>query len=134
MAEQIKEKEASTMQALGTEKRPDQPGTPQKLEKEIRLTPPRIQTRARALLNSDEAESFRERWASLQTGFVDEPRHAVEQADTLIKELTKRLSETFVSEQSQLKGQWDHADNLSTEELRVTLQQYRSFFSRLLSI
>jgi hypothetical protein len=87
MAEQIKEKEASTVKVVAAEKRQDQAGITQKLEREITPTQPRLQTRSMALLGSDEAENFRARWTLIQTGFVDEPRHAVEQADALVKEL-----------------------------------------------
>ncbi len=134
MAEQIKEKEATTVKVIATEKRQEQVGSMPGLEKEITPTQPRLQTRSVGLLARDETENFRARWTVIQTGFVDEPRQAVEQADALVAEVTKRLSELFTREQAQLKGQWDHPDNLSTEDLRVTLQRYRSYFGRLLSI
>ncbi len=134
MAEQVKEKEASAMKTVAGEKRQDPARITQKLEKAMAPTQPRVQTRAMALFGGDEAESFRARWTLIQTGFVDEPQRAVEQADALVRELTKRLSETFASEQAQLERQWGHADNLSTEDLRVILQRYHSFFGRLLSI
>jgi hypothetical protein len=46
----------------------------------------------------------------------------------------KRLAETFAQERSQLEGQWDRGDDVSTEDLRLALQRYRSFFGRLLSM
>jgi hypothetical protein len=39
------------------------------------------------LLAADDAEAFRARWTDVQTGFVDAPRQAVEQADGLVAEL-----------------------------------------------
>jgi hypothetical protein len=33
-----------------------------------------------------------------------------------------------------LEKQWDRGDNVSTEDLRVALQRYRSFFDRLLNL
>jgi hypothetical protein len=86
------------------------------------------------LLVSDETHTFRSRWDSIQTGFVDEPRHSVEQADGLVAEVMKRLAETFAEERSKLEGQWSRGDNVSTEDLRLALQRYRSFFDRLLSM
>jgi hypothetical protein len=65
---------------------------------------------------------------------VDEPRKAVEQADGLVASTMKRLAEVFAEERSKLEKQWDRGDNVSTEDLRVALQRYRSFFHRLLSI
>ena len=46
----------------------------------------------------------------------------------------KRLAEVFAEERSKLEKQWDRGDNVSTEDLRVALQRYRSFFRRLLSV
>jgi hypothetical protein len=65
---------------------------------------------------------------------VDEPRRAVEQADSLVAGAMKRLAETFANERAKLEGQWDREENVSTENLRLALRRYRSFFGRLLSI
>ena len=45
----------------------------------------------------------------------------------------RRLAETFSQERQQLESQWDRDGDVSTEDLRVALQRYRSFFDRLLS-
>ena len=79
-------------------------------------------------------EELRNRWSGVQTAFVDEPRSAVEQADGLVAAAMKRLAEVFAEERSRLEQQWDRGDNVSTEDLRIALQRYRSFFQRLLSI
>jgi len=81
-----------------------------------------------------ELEGLRTRWKEIQTAFVDEPRKAVEQADGLVASAMKRLAEVFAEERSHLEQQWDRGDNVSTEDLRVALQRYRSFFDRLLSV
>ncbi len=86
------------------------------------------------LFAQDEAQRFRSRWDAIQAEFVDNPRHSVEQADNLVAEAIKRLAETFAEERSRLERDWDRGDNVSTEDLRVTLRRYRSFFDRLLSI
>jgi hypothetical protein len=65
----------------------------------------------------------------VQTSYVDEPRHAVEQADSLVK----RIAEQFSAEREQLEKQWYSGDNVSTEDLRQALRRYRSFFDRLLT-
>jgi hypothetical protein len=90
--------------------------------------------RAPSLLAADEANTFRARWDEIQTGFVDEPRQAVERADALVASAIKRLAEVFANERANLEKQWDRGDNISTEDLRVALQRYRSFFDRLLSV
>ncbi len=86
-----------------------------------------------SLLAHGDAADFRTQWESIQTGFVDEPRRAVEQADALVATLMQRLADTFSQERKSLENQWDRGDDVSTEDLRVALQRYRSFFDRLLS-
>jgi hypothetical protein len=102
------------------------------------LTPPQPAEQAAPqpiqLLATDEAQNLRSRWDAIQTGFVDEPHRAVEQADNLVAEVMQRLAQIFADERSKLEGQWSRGDNVSTEDLRVALQRYRSFFDRLLSI
>jgi len=87
-----------------------------------------------ALFPENESRDFHKRWTDIQTGFVDEPRQAVERADELVAEVIKRLADSFARERSQLEGQWGRGDNVSTEDLRVALQRYRAFFDRLLNI
>jgi len=93
-----------------------------------------VSTESTPLFPSGELDSLRTRWKEVQTAFVDEPRKAVEQADGLVASAMKRLAEVFAEERSKLEGQWDRGDNVSTEDLRVALQRYRTFFDRLLSI
>jgi hypothetical protein len=81
-----------------------------------------------------DTQDFRSRWEKVQIGFVDEPRTAVAQADELVASAIKRLAEIFDSERQKLETEWDKTDNISTEDLRVALRRYRSFFDRLLSV
>jgi hypothetical protein len=97
-------------------------------------TAPAIDEQAGALFSPEEATDFRSRWEAMQASFVDEPRQAVEQADTLVAVAIKRLAEMFAAERTKLEGQWDRGDNVSTEDLRLALRRYRSFFGRLLSV
>jgi hypothetical protein len=86
------------------------------------------------LFAANDTQEFRSRWEKIQIGFVDEPRKAVEQADELVASAIKRLAEVFASERQKLEAEWDKNDNVSTEDLRVALRRYRSFFDRLLSV
>ena len=86
------------------------------------------------LFAGTESEEFRHRWQDIQTGFVDEPRQAVERADALVASAIKRLAEIFAHERSNLEQQWSRGDDVSTEDLRVALHRYRAFFDRLLSV
>ena len=85
------------------------------------------------LLARDDNEEFRRRWERIQTGFVDEPRETVEQADELVAQVMKRVAEGFATERERLEQQWGRGEDVSTEDLRVSLQRYRGFFERLLS-
>jgi hypothetical protein len=86
------------------------------------------------LFSDDEAKEFRNRWDTIQGGFVDEPRSAFDQADSLVAGTMKRLAEIFAEERAKLEGQLDREESASTENLRLALRRYRSFFGRLLSV
>ena len=86
------------------------------------------------LFSESETGAFRSRWSNIQTAFVDEPRRTVEDADKLVASVMQRLAEGFANERSGLEKQWEQGDNVSTEDLRVALQRYRSFFDRLLKL
>jgi hypothetical protein len=86
-----------------------------------------------ALFSEPEMGDFRSQWGKLQTGFVDEPRGTVEGADKLVAAVIQRLADGFANERSGLEKQWDSSDNVSTEDLRIALQRYRSFFDKLLT-
>ena len=93
--------------------------------------------RAMAMFAAEEAEGYRTRWDAVQTGFVDEPKRAVQEADALVAQVIKRLSEVFADERTRLEQQWGHGDQgqqTSTEDLRLALRKYRSFFERLLTL
>ena len=86
-----------------------------------------------SLLPADMDATFQQRWKEIQTRFVDEPRGAVEDADGLVANLMQQLAEGFAKERERLEAQWGRGEDISTEDLRVALQRYRTFFQRLLS-
>lgn len=90
--------------------------------------------RPTALFAEQEASGYRNRWLEVQTDFVDDPRQAVQRGDALVAELMQQLAETFAGERSDLEGQWDRGGEVSTEDLRLAMRRYRSFFDRLLSL
>jgi hypothetical protein len=87
-----------------------------------------------ALFADDEAQSFRSRWEDVQRGFVDEPRESVQKADELVSDLVERLTKGFADTRSGLEEQWNKGEDASTEDLRVALTRYRTFFQRLLKV
>ena len=86
------------------------------------------------LFRSQEAQDFRATWDAVQTGFVDDPKQAVRKADELVAQVMQTLAHSFSDERSRLEGQVDQTDQASTEDLRIALRRYRSFFQRLLSL
>jgi hypothetical protein len=86
------------------------------------------------LFSESEMGEFRSQWFKIQTCFVDEPRETVKDADKLVATVMQRLAEGFANERSGLEKQWESSDNVSTEDLRVALRHYHSFFDRLLKM
>ncbi|MFF3020990.1 hypothetical protein [Streptomyces sp. NPDC057939] len=84
------------------------------------------------LLPSGEAEGFRKSWSDIQSRFVDDPQEAVRSADTLVAEVMQTLAGSFAAHKQGLEGRWDRGEQVATEDLRLALQHYRSFFNRLL--
>jgi hypothetical protein len=89
---------------------------------------------ATPLFPDQQLNELKSQWNDIQTGFVDEPRSAVQRADTLVASTMQQLAEAFARERSQLEQQWSRGDSVSTEDLRVAFQRYRSFFRRILSM
>jgi hypothetical protein len=86
------------------------------------------------LFRDDELQGFRSRWDQVQGTFVDEPRESVQKADELVSDLVDRLTSGFAETRSGLEEQWKKGEDASTEDLRVALTRYRSFFNRLLKV
>jgi hypothetical protein len=97
-------------------------------------TRPSTAMRSSRSLSTEDADGFRRGWDALQTGFVDDPRQAVQDADELVDRVLRSLRESLAAERSRLKAQVAQANPLPTEDLRMTLRRYRSFFHRLLSL
>jgi hypothetical protein len=85
------------------------------------------------LLKDEVANAYRTRWSGIQDWFKDEPRQAVEEADVLVAKTIRRLVEGFADERRSLEAQLERRDGASTEELRLAMRRYQSFFERLLS-
>jgi len=128
------EDEGITTADLAQGKRPASAGPGPQILAPERGTGQSADVESSPLFPSEELQGLRSRWKEIQVGFVDEPRKAVEQADGLVASAMKRLAEVFADERSGLEKQWDRGDTVSTEDLRVALQKYRTFFERLLSV
>jgi len=86
------------------------------------------------LFEGDEAKKFRSRWLAIQSKFVDDPSDSVKQADDLVSDVIKSVTMNFSNRRIALEKQWNAEENTSTEDLRMAIKRYRSFFDRLLTL
>ena len=85
-------------------------------------------------LITEDIDDLQSRWNSIQIAFVDDPRISVKQAAELVAEAKKQFEQALSDQISLLAEQWTDKTDLSTEDLRITLQGYRSFLNRLLTL
>lgn len=114
--------------------RDEEPGAVRTADSRLPQGPGERQRDDVPLLEEDRASAFRERWEACQRSFVDEPRDTVQKADELVADVMRHLAETFAAERTMLERQWTQGEDVSTEDLRLALQRYRSFFNRLLAV
>jgi len=86
------------------------------------------------LFEGDEAKKFRSRWLAIQSKFVDDPSDSVKQADDLVSDVIKSVTMNFSNRRIALEKQWNGEGKASTEDLRMAIKRYRSFFDRLLTL
>ncbi|OLC53068.1 MAG: hypothetical protein AUH85_14985 [Chloroflexi bacterium 13_1_40CM_4_68_4] len=77
---------------------------------------------------------FRTRWSRVQESFVDDPRRSIEQAGMVVQDVIRELGAASAKEKSELERRVASGEAVSTEELRVALRRYKSFFERLLTL
>ncbi len=82
----------------------------------------------------DVVDEMRSRWNAIQVQFVDSPCAAVEQGDALVGEIMERYKQILTDQQNSLNQQWLSQDDITTEELRITLLNYRSLLNYLLKL
>lgn len=93
------------------------------------VSEPDARTAARpGFFDESAAGRFRDRWRELQADFVDDPARAVRGADELVDEVMRELAER----KQGLRAAWRDGPG-DTEELRVAMREYRSFFDQLLN-
>lgn len=99
------------------------------------VVPPTVVTTVPvAWLKSEEIQDLKTRWNTIQIDFVDEPRKSVEQADALVVEALKHIEQAFTDQRATLNERWLNLEDIQTEDLRVSLQSYRSFLNRILAL
>ncbi|WP_018787022.1 hypothetical protein [Micromonospora sp. CNB394] len=96
-----------------------------------RPTPGAVPADAATLFAPDAAQGFRDRWRDVQLRFVDDPRAAVGEAESLVEEAIEALA-TALREQRTRLGAWQESGSSDTEQLRVAVRGYRDFLDRVL--
>lgn len=138
MSEEKREKQLSTadmVTAAEGERRADSEQVEREVEKSEEVESSMMaEEESVPLFEQGEAEQYRSTWSEIQTQFVDDPRDSVEDADELVAQVIKSIAETFAEERAFLEDQWNRGDEVSTEDLRIAMKRYRSFFNRLLSL
>ncbi|MFC8126861.1 hypothetical protein [Streptomyces sp. NPDC057302] len=87
------------------------------------------------LLPQDERDKFGLRLQQALSTFVESPRQAVEEADSLLDDTVRHLTESLTERRLTLRASWqDHDTEAHTEELRLALREYRESMERLLRI
>ncbi|MFJ9085008.1 hypothetical protein ACIRL3_21580 [Streptomyces sp. NPDC102384] len=89
--------------------------------------------RRSGLVPAGERDELEGRLRHALTGFVDEPRASVEEADHVLEDLTARLAETLAGHRRTLRTSWQGSPD-DTEQLRQALRDYRETAERLLSL
>jgi len=120
--------------AAATVQPPASATTDRRVEESRGVQPRKRDSNSGVLFEEGEVSRLRSRWADIQSGFVDEPRQAVKEADGLVMDLTTRLTQMFAAERATLERQWDSNSEVSTEDLRIALKRYHAFFDRLLAV
>jgi hypothetical protein len=121
-------------QELGPE--PDSPSMAEPGHEPEPQTPsvaePGYEPEAGPVLAPEATSDFRVRWSSIQAEFIDDPRHAVEDADRFVADVAQAFASGMESRRRALTSAWEQAGHGETEELRLTMQQYRVLVDRIL--
>ena len=134
MMDEEKEKH-TTVEVVDTSDQPAEGGPVVKepvAENKARMVSP--QEELAPLFEKEATEKFRARWLEIQSRFVDDPGDSVKQADDLVADVIQNVTRSFASRRDTLEKQWNGGEQASTEDLRIALKQYRSFFDRLLTL
>ncbi|WP_428963862.1 hypothetical protein [Micromonospora fluostatini] len=86
---------------------------------------------AARLFDPGTAQGFRDRWRDVQLRFVDDPKAAAGQAQSLVDEAIQALAAALAAQKEKL-GSWQESGSDDTEQLRVAVRHYRDFLDRVL--
>ena len=82
----------------------------------------------------ERVSEFRTKWSRVQELFVEDPRRSLEQAGANVQDVIRELGASFARERSELERRMAAGEDVTTEDLRIALRRYKSFFDRLLTL
>ena len=80
-----------------------------------------------------DAQQLHERWATIQSAFVDDPHGSVTSAADMVTEVIATVVASAHERESGLRGEWDR-DGVDTEDLRNALRSYRALLDHLVAL
>ena len=78
-------------------------------------------------------QQLHERWATIQSAFVDDPHGSVTSAAGMVTEVIATVVASAKDRESGLRGEWDR-DGVDTEDLRNALRSYRALLDQLAAL
>jgi hypothetical protein len=78
-------------------------------------------------------QQLHERWATIQSAFVDDPHGSVTSAAGMVTEVIATVVASAKERESGLRGEWDR-DGADTEDLRNALRSYRALLDHLVAL
>ena len=78
----------------------------------------------RSILGIPDAQAYIQRFEAVQAEFIDEPRRAVEKAETLVSEAIDRMMDSLKEELHRSRTRNDGGGD-ETEQLRIAMKRYR---------
>lgn len=142
----VETEEVEVVGPVDEEAAADEPVTTDEADEEMQSEAPQAGTREAAsaseeqfipLFSDGSGPEFRKRWMDIQARFVDDPKASVRDADELVEQVVKQVTDTFASQRSQLESSWNAEGSdgqATTEDLRLAVKRYHAFFDRLLSL
>ncbi len=85
------------------------------------------------LFDQGEVDEFSDRWEDIQVRFVDQPKESVAAADRLVDDVVNTVTSRLSDQRRELESLWQRDEEVTTEQLRQSLQRYHALFDRLLS-
>lgn len=86
------------------------------------------------LLPDEDRATLANRMQQVEEAFVDDASAAVRQADEVVTDLVGQVRAALDRRVSDHRGEWEHEDEATTEQLRGVLQHYRVLFDEIATI